>query len=67
MVGKIADGTVQKAMAFIAPKIIGGKEAPSPVGNMGLDLMTNALELKNIEIKAIDSDILVEGYLPKAP
>jgi diaminohydroxyphosphoribosylaminopyrimidine deaminase / 5-amino-6-(5-phosphoribosylamino)uracil reductase len=59
----IADGTVQKVMAFIAPKIIGGINAPSPVGDLGLISMTDALQLKDIEIKAIDGDILIEGYL----
>lgn len=59
----IADGTIQKVMAFIAPKIIGGTSAPSPVGDLGLSKMSDALGLKNIEIKAIDSDILIEGYL----
>ena len=59
----IADGTIQKVMAFIAPKIIGGISAKSPVGELGLSKMTDALQLKDIEIKAIDSDILVEGYL----
>lgn len=59
----IADSTVQKVMAFIAPKIIGGISAPSPIGELGLSLMTEALLLKNIEIRAIAEDILVEGYL----
>ena len=59
----IADGTIQKVMAFIAPKIICGKSAPSPVGDLNLSKMTDALELTEIAIKAIDSDILIEGYL----
>ncbi|MEL6438107.1 MAG: bifunctional diaminohydroxyphosphoribosylaminopyrimidine deaminase/5-amino-6-(5-phosphoribosylamino)uracil reductase RibD [Cyanobacteria bacterium J06621_8] len=59
----IADGAVQKLMAFIAPKIIGGSAAPSPVGDLGLDLMSNALNLSQVTTKFIDSDILVEGYL----
>ena len=59
----IADGTIQKVMAFIAPKIIGGTSAPSPVGELGLSQMTEALQLKDIEVKAIESDILIEGYL----
>ncbi|MGF1589468.1 MAG: bifunctional diaminohydroxyphosphoribosylaminopyrimidine deaminase/5-amino-6-(5-phosphoribosylamino)uracil reductase RibD [Pleurocapsa sp.] len=58
----IADGTIQKVMAFIAPKIIGGTSAPSPIGDLGLSLMTDALQLKDVEIQAIDSDILIEGY-----
>ncbi|MCC0177920.1 bifunctional diaminohydroxyphosphoribosylaminopyrimidine deaminase/5-amino-6-(5-phosphoribosylamino)uracil reductase RibD [Waterburya agarophytonicola K14] len=59
----IADGTIQKVMAFIAPKIIGGTSAASPVGNLNLTKMTDALQLKEIEVKAIASDILIEGYL----
>ena len=59
----IADGTIQKVMAFIAPKIIGGIDAPSPVGDLNLSLMTDALQLKQINSRAIDSDILIEGYL----
>ena len=59
----IADGTIQKVMAFIAPKIIGGTSAPSPVGDLGLTQMTDALSLERIKMQTIDSDILIEGYL----
>jgi diaminohydroxyphosphoribosylaminopyrimidine deaminase/5-amino-6-(5-phosphoribosylamino)uracil reductase len=59
----IADRTIQKVMAFIAPKIIGGTYAPSPVGDLNLTQMTQALNLEKIEIQTIDSDILIEGYL----
>jgi diaminohydroxyphosphoribosylaminopyrimidine deaminase / 5-amino-6-(5-phosphoribosylamino)uracil reductase len=62
----IADGTVQKVMAFIAPKIIGGTDAPSPVGDLNFNLMTEALQLKDVEVQAIDADILIEGYLSKS-
>lgn len=59
----IADGTIQKIMAFIAPKIIGGQTAPSPVGDLGLTLMSDALSLRDISIDAVDKDILIRGYL----
>ncbi|BAZ44758.1 riboflavin biosynthesis protein RibD [Chondrocystis sp. NIES-4102] len=59
----IADGTIGKVMAFIAPKIIGGKSAPSPVGDLGFTLMTDALQLHQVTTKTIGSDILIEGYL----
>ena len=59
----IADGAVQKVMAFIAPKIIGGKDAPSPVGDLGLTQMTQALGLARVKFSQIDRDFLVEGYL----
>ena len=59
----IADGTIQKVMAFIAPKIIGGQSAPSPVGDLGFDSMAEALLLQKFRIKQIESDFLLEGYL----
>ena len=59
----IADGTIQKIMAFIAPKIIGGQTAPSPVGNLGITQMNEALSLTKVTVQNIDRDILIEGYL----
>ncbi|MFN9173279.1 MAG: bifunctional diaminohydroxyphosphoribosylaminopyrimidine deaminase/5-amino-6-(5-phosphoribosylamino)uracil reductase RibD [Synechocystis sp.] len=59
----IAQGCVQKIHGFIAPKIIGGQYAPSPVGNLGFTQMTEALMLKNLHCQSIGSDWLFTGYL----
>jgi len=61
----IAEGMVQKILAFIAPKIVGGSNAPSPIGDLGLTNMTQALALERVRWQTIDSDCLVEGYLPQ--
>jgi diaminohydroxyphosphoribosylaminopyrimidine deaminase / 5-amino-6-(5-phosphoribosylamino)uracil reductase len=63
----IAEGAVQKIWAFIAPKIIGGDRAPSPVGELGLTQMTAALTLEQVRWRVIGQDCLVEGYLPNVP
>lgn len=63
----IAMGAIQKVWAFIAPKIIGGSTAPSPVGDLGLTAMTQALVLEKIRYQAIGADYLIEGYLPQLP
>jgi diaminohydroxyphosphoribosylaminopyrimidine deaminase/5-amino-6-(5-phosphoribosylamino)uracil reductase len=60
----IADGAVQKVLAFIAPKIVGGKVAPSPVGDLGLATMTDALTLERVTWRQLGPDYVVEGYLP---
>lgn len=60
----IAEGSVQKILAFIAPKIIGGSSAPSPVGDLGFTIMTEALTLERVSWRTVGSDYLVEGYLP---
>ncbi len=59
----IAAGTVQKVWAFIAPKLIGGTAAPSPVGDMGLSHMGEARPLNRMQVTAVGPDLLVQGYL----
>lgn len=63
----IADGSVQKILAFIAPKLIGGSTAPSPIGDLGLTKMTEALQLDRVCWRSVGADLLVEGYLPPLP
>lgn len=36
----IASGVIHKVLAFVAPKIIGGARAPTPVGELGNVEMT---------------------------
>ncbi|MFY7803614.1 MAG: bifunctional diaminohydroxyphosphoribosylaminopyrimidine deaminase/5-amino-6-(5-phosphoribosylamino)uracil reductase RibD [Limnoraphis robusta] len=59
----IAEGVIQKIWAFIAPKIIGGETAPSPVGDLGFTQMNEALTLERVTLHSIGSDYLIEGYL----
>jgi diaminohydroxyphosphoribosylaminopyrimidine deaminase / 5-amino-6-(5-phosphoribosylamino)uracil reductase len=59
----IGDGAIQKVLAFIAPKIIGGAVAPSPIGDLGLEQMTEALELERVKWRSVGVDLLMEGYL----
>jgi diaminohydroxyphosphoribosylaminopyrimidine deaminase/5-amino-6-(5-phosphoribosylamino)uracil reductase len=61
----ITQGAVQKILAFIAPKIIGGSHAPTPVGDLGFTTMTEALRLEKVCWRVVGSDCLVEGYLPE--
>ena len=59
----IADGSVQKLWAFVAPKLIGGVGAPSPLGDLGLETMTAAIALKDMQVTQIEQDFLLQGYL----
>lgn len=59
----IADGVIQKVLAFVAPKIIGGKDAPSPVGDLGLTKMSEALNLERVSWYQFDQDFLIQGYV----
>ncbi len=59
----IEKNLVDKVYWFIAPKIVGGREAPTPVGGRGITQLKDALPLKSMEIQRFDEDILITGYL----
>lgn len=63
----ISTGLIHKVYAFIAPKIIGGRGAPSPVGELGMVQMSQALDLIDVSYEEIDPDILVSGFLHPIP
>ncbi|RZM79819.1 bifunctional diaminohydroxyphosphoribosylaminopyrimidine deaminase/5-amino-6-(5-phosphoribosylamino)uracil reductase RibD [Leptolyngbya iicbica LK] len=62
----IAQSCVQKVYAFIAPKIIGGTNCPTPVGDLGIGKMNEAIGLTDVTLTPIASDILIAGYLPSS-
>ncbi|KAL6970726.1 hypothetical protein U1Q18_030418 [Sarracenia purpurea var. burkii] len=63
----ISSGVIHKVYAFVAPKIIGGKNAPSPVGELGMVEMTQALELIDVCYEQIGPDMLISGFLQPIP
>jgi len=54
-------GIVNKVQAYIAPKILGGKDAPSPVGGLGIDSPESAFCLTGSKIALFGEDILIES------
>ncbi|MBP7216098.1 MAG: bifunctional diaminohydroxyphosphoribosylaminopyrimidine deaminase/5-amino-6-(5-phosphoribosylamino)uracil reductase RibD [Candidatus Omnitrophica bacterium] len=62
LVGSLVDKKlVDKFMFFMSPKIIGGKDALSPVMGKGIVRMDQALRLRDIKLKRIAEDFLIEG------
>lgn len=55
---KLAD----KVYIFIANKIIGGREAKTPVEGSGIEKMSEALKLKITKTQKIEENIFVEAY-----
>jgi len=59
----LSSGIVDKVMFFISPKIIGGTDSIPSIGGKSTALLKNALKIKNLQVKRIGEDILLEGYL----
>ncbi|MEW5803088.1 MAG: bifunctional diaminohydroxyphosphoribosylaminopyrimidine deaminase/5-amino-6-(5-phosphoribosylamino)uracil reductase RibD [bacterium] len=63
----IQAGIVDKVIMFIAPKIIGGVRAPSTIGGDGVARVDDAIKLNDIKTKRFGNDLMIEGYVEKAP
>jgi diaminohydroxyphosphoribosylaminopyrimidine deaminase/5-amino-6-(5-phosphoribosylamino)uracil reductase len=57
----LKSGLVKRIYCYIAPKLIGGKEAKSPVEGDGFSLMKEALEISDTEIIKLGEDICITG------
>ncbi len=63
LLGSLFDaGLVDRVVAFVAPVIIGGDSALSPVGGVGVERMADALRLKDIQIQTFGEDVAVTGW-----
>jgi diaminohydroxyphosphoribosylaminopyrimidine deaminase/5-amino-6-(5-phosphoribosylamino)uracil reductase len=65
--GGIAGAFIDAAMVnkftfFVAPVIIGGREAPTAVAGLGVEQMADALRLEEVEITLRGADVEVSGY-----
>lgn len=57
---------VDRVYAYIAPKIIGGQQAPAPISGLGIAHMNDAFTLEHTEIFSFEPDILICGDIPDA-
>ncbi len=55
------DHLVDGVVAFLAPAIIGGNDAPSANGGLGAQHLADAFRLTNLEIRRIGDDLMISG------
>ena len=55
-------GLVDKVSFFVAPLVIGGRDAPTSVGGTGAEKLSDAVHLKDVEVISRGRDIEVTGY-----
>ena len=54
-----------EVLAFVAPKIIGGRNAKTPVEGEGAQMMSEAIELTDQIVETIGQDVLISGLVMK--
>ena len=58
-------GLADRVCAFIAPKVLGGKESLTAVGGEGCELMQDAWNLEEVEYMPLGRDLLITGLVKK--
>jgi diaminohydroxyphosphoribosylaminopyrimidine deaminase/5-amino-6-(5-phosphoribosylamino)uracil reductase len=53
---------VDKVIGCVSPVVIGGSEAPSPVGGQGAPHLADALRLNDVSVATFGNDVMVTGY-----
>ncbi len=60
--GLVEERLVDRFLVFIAPKIIGGRDAKTAVEGVGIEKIKDAFKLKNISVRRFKEDILIEAH-----
>jgi diaminohydroxyphosphoribosylaminopyrimidine deaminase/5-amino-6-(5-phosphoribosylamino)uracil reductase len=54
---------IDKIICFLAPKIIGGKNAPGPVGGQGIAKLKDFIQVKDMSVEKLGKDLVIEGNI----
>ena len=60
--GLVEERLVDRFLVFIAPKIIGGRDAKTAVEGIGIEKIKDAFKLKDISVRRFKEDILIEAH-----
>lgn len=58
-------GLADRVLAYVAPKLLGGQGAKTPVGGQGFPHPDQAVQLKNTAFTLLGEDLLLEGEVEK--
>jgi len=53
---------VNKITFFVAPRLIGGRDAPNAIGGLGAESLAEAIELDDVEMIQRGADFEITGY-----
>ncbi len=64
LLGSLFDlGAIDEVHLFIAPKLVGGREAPTPLAGKGMEKIAAALPIADLQVRHIGDDLYLSGRL----
>jgi diaminohydroxyphosphoribosylaminopyrimidine deaminase/5-amino-6-(5-phosphoribosylamino)uracil reductase len=66
LLGSLFDADlIDECHVFVAPKLVGGAPAPSPIAGQGHDRIPQAASLDNLRIQIVQGDVYITGRVPR--
>ncbi|MGI9658407.1 MAG: RibD family protein, partial [Gaiellaceae bacterium] len=62
----LRDGLIDKLLLFVAPKLVGGDDAPGLFGGAGAPTMQDVVEAREVEVERVEHDLLITAYLSES-
>jgi diaminohydroxyphosphoribosylaminopyrimidine deaminase/5-amino-6-(5-phosphoribosylamino)uracil reductase len=59
----VTEGLVDKVYAYVAPTLIGGRDAPTALGGLGVEHLAQAVRLRALDSTRLGDDLLITGYV----
>jgi len=56
-------GLIDECQVFIAPKLVGGASAPSPLGGRGLEQIPQSGSFAHVDVEMLEGDLFVRGWV----
>lgn len=58
-----SEGLIDRVVAFVAPRLVGGREAPTPLGGEGVTRIADGLALEEVRCERLGDDVVIEGLV----
>jgi diaminohydroxyphosphoribosylaminopyrimidine deaminase/5-amino-6-(5-phosphoribosylamino)uracil reductase len=68
LLGSLFDaGLVDDVVWFVAPKLVGGREAPGALGGLGVERMADAWQLEDLRLRRFGEDVAFTSLVRRRP
>ena len=59
----LREGLIDKLLLFVAPKLVGGDDAPSLFAGPGAPTIAEVVSAHDLEFEYVDADVAITAYL----
>jgi diaminohydroxyphosphoribosylaminopyrimidine deaminase / 5-amino-6-(5-phosphoribosylamino)uracil reductase len=59
------EGLIDRVVAFVAPRLVGGRNAPTPLGGAGVGRIAEGARLEHVQVERLGDDVVIDGLVAR--